>query len=83
MDDACDRSFKVRDANESKLANVKAPCNFSSFGRTKVLMLDPVSTENEPLISCTLLKVMVPLAEDEIVTLPWRVSQLVRLFASL
>lgn len=70
MDEAFDRSFKVRDVNESKLVNVKAPCSVSNLGMTKVSMLDPVSTDKDPLISCTLLKVMVPLAEDEIVTLP-------------
>ena len=82
MDEAFSRVLKVIWLSESTLSNIRPPCNVSNFGNTRLSTLDPLSTEKEPLISSTLLKVMVPLAEDEIVTLPCIVSQLVRLFTS-
>lgn len=83
MKEACDRDVIETVVNDSKPSNVIPPCSVSKFGATRPVIFDPLSTENEPLISSTLLKVMVPLAEDEIVTLPCKVSQLVRLLASL
>lgn len=82
MDEALSSELKVIWPSESTLSIIRPPCSVSNFGRTRLLILDRLSTEKEPLISSILLKVMVPLAEDEIVTLPSIVSQLVRLFTS-
>jgi hypothetical protein len=54
----------------------------SKSGAMSFVSPDTPSAINDPLISSTLLNVIAPFTEEEIVMLPSKMSQLVRLSAS-
>ena len=81
-EDTRDSAPIVRVSSEARLLNVKAPSRVSKSGAMSFVSPDTPSAINDPLISSTLLSVIAPFTEEEIVMLPSKVSQLVRLSAS-
>lgn len=78
-----DKASIVKLVKDPRRCNVKAPLKVSRSGATRPVNPDTPSAVNKPLISSILFNVIVPLTEDAMVMLPWRVSQLARLVASL
>ena len=83
LEETCDNPPIVTVVSESRLLSVMPPCTLSKSGAKRPVSPEGPSAINAPWISSTLLMVIVPLTEGDIVTLPETVSQLLRLFASL
>lgn len=82
-EDTRDSAPIVRVFNEARLLKVKAPFRVSRSGAMSFVSPDTPSAIKEPLISSTLLIVIAPFTDEEIVMLPSKLSQLLRLSASL
>lgn len=82
-EDTSDREFIERLLSELMLSTVKAPSSVSRSGAARVVRPDAPSAVKDPLISVTLFRIMEPLADEEMVTLPSIWSQLAYVSASL
>lgn len=82
-EDTRDSAFIVRVVRESSPSNVRAPLTVSRSGAISLVSPDAPSAVIAPLICSTLLIVIMPVTEEEMMMLPSRVSQSYRLSASL
>jgi hypothetical protein len=82
LEETCDNPPMVMVVSESRLLSVIPPCTLSKSGVKRPVSPEAPSAINAPWISSTLLMVIVPLTEGDIVMLPETVSQLLSWFAS-
>lgn len=83
LEETCDSAPMVMVVSESRLLSVIPPCTLSKSEAKKFVSSEAPLAINAPLISSTLLIVITPLVEADIVMLPSNVSQLLSLSASL